>query len=339
MPRDPKPWFRSDRDAWFVTINGRRYNLGPERDAAHDRFHELMLNGGEGDGANGAVTVFALFDDFLEWTKAQRAENTYNWYFHFLDGFSTYLATDRNALRLKPIDVVRWVSKHPKWSSTYQRDCIRAIQRSYRWAHRNGLIDRNPLQFIDKPPANRREEILTVDEYRTVLTEIRSKQFKTLIEVAWETGARPQELTRVKVRHVDLQNARWVFPPAESKGKRRHRIIYLNADALRITREALTTVKKGPLFRNRAGRPWHPWAISCQFTRLKERINRRLCLYVFRHSFATRMLTAGVDAMTVATLLGHADASMLGRVYQHLAQCPQHLLDKLNSVTAPTNSE
>lgn len=20
MPRDPKPWFRKDRDAWFVTI-------------------------------------------------------------------------------------------------------------------------------------------------------------------------------------------------------------------------------------------------------------------------------------------------------------------------------
>ena len=47
MPRDPKPWFRKDRDAWFVTINGRRYNLGPDRNAAHDRFHELMLSGGE----------------------------------------------------------------------------------------------------------------------------------------------------------------------------------------------------------------------------------------------------------------------------------------------------
>jgi hypothetical protein len=47
MSRDPKPWFRSDRDAWFVTISGRRFNLGPEREAAHKRFHELMLNGGD----------------------------------------------------------------------------------------------------------------------------------------------------------------------------------------------------------------------------------------------------------------------------------------------------
>ncbi len=71
MPRDPKPWFRKDRDAWFVTINGRRYNLGPERDAAHDRFHELMLTGGEEQGGNGAVTVFELLaiDGARQWGR------------------------------------------------------------------------------------------------------------------------------------------------------------------------------------------------------------------------------------------------------------------------------
>ena len=153
---------------------------------------------------------------------------------------------------------------------------------------------------------------------------------------AWETGARPQELTRVEVRHVDLANARWVFPPNEAKVKTRHRIIYLNTEAMRLTREALERVTKGPLFRNRAGRPWKACAVNCQFTRLQERIGRRLCLYVFRHSFATRMLTAGVDHMTVATLLGHADASMLGKIYQHLAQCREHLINQLNRVPPTT---
>jgi integrase len=254
MPRDPKPWYRQDRDAWFVTINGRRYNLGPDRDAAHDRFHELMLTGGEEQGGNGVVTVFQLFDDFLEWTKSQRAANTYNWYRDFLERFSAFLGNDRVALRLKPIDVIRWTSKNPAWSSTYQRDCIRAVQRSYRWAHRIGLIDRNPLEFIEKPPARRREQIVTAEEYPTVLAEIRSKQFKTLIQAAWETGARPQELTRVEVRHVDLANCCWVFPPVEAKGKTRHRIIYLNPEALKITRNALQNFGSGPLFRNRAGK-------------------------------------------------------------------------------------
>ena len=186
---------------------------------------------------------------------------------------------------------------------------------------------------MEKPSPRRREQFLTADEYNEILPHIKSKRFKDLIVAAWETGARPQELFRVEVRHVDLANCRWVFPPNESKVKTRHRIIYLNDEAQRVTREALTRVKSGPLFRNRVGRPWHPWAIGCQFTRLKPLIGRRLCMYMFRHSFATRMLTSGVDPMTVATLLGHSDPSMLARVYQHLSQCPQHLVGQLNRVS------
>lgn len=79
--------------------------------------------------------------------------------------------------------------------------------------------------------------------------------------------------------------------------------------------------KDGSIFRNQLGKPWKQHAIGCQFTRLKTRINRRLCLYMFRHSFAPRILTAGLDLMTVATLLGHADASLVDKVYQHLNQC------------------
>ncbi|TWT57908.1 site-specific tyrosine recombinase XerC [Thalassoglobus neptunius] len=52
----------------------------------------------------------------------------------------------------------------------------------------------------------------------------------------------------------------------------------------------------------------------------------RYSLYVLRHSFATRALKNGIDSMTVALLLGHKDASVLARVYQHLNQDPIHLL-------------
>ena len=94
MPRDPKPWFRKDRDAWFVTINGRRFNFGSERDTATTRFHELMLNGGD-ERPNGSITLFSLFDEFFEWTKSQRAEATYGWYLDRIQAFVKYLKTDR----------------------------------------------------------------------------------------------------------------------------------------------------------------------------------------------------------------------------------------------------
>ena len=72
MPRKPKPWYRKDRGFWVVTIDGKRHNLGSEKDEAFRKFHELMANPGE----NRSITVFEIMEEFLEWTKHHRAEET-----------------------------------------------------------------------------------------------------------------------------------------------------------------------------------------------------------------------------------------------------------------------
>lgn len=69
--------------------------------------------------------------------------------------------------------------------------------------------------------------------------------------------------------------------------------------------------------------------------RWAEKLDVKFCLYNFRHSFATRLLQSGVDALTVAILLGHADVSMLGRVYQDLSHSPEHLLGQLHAASDP----
>jgi hypothetical protein len=43
------------------------------------------------------------------------------------------------------------------------------------------------------------------------------------------------------------------------------------------------------------------------------------------------MLEAGVDALTVSTLLGHADGTMLARVYSHLAKRDAYLREALRA--------
>ena len=54
----------------------------------------------------------------------------------------------------------------------------------------------------------------------------------------------------------------------------------------------------------------------------------RYSLYALRHSWATNALQKGVDALTVAILMGHEDPSTLAKVYQHLSLNPQHLLEQ-----------
>ena len=59
----------------------------------------------------------------------------------------------------------------------------------------------------------------------------------------------------------------------------------------------------------------------------------RYCLYALRHSFATNCLKRGLDALTVAVLMGHSDPSTLAKVYQHLSHAPGHLLGQLRAAT------
>ena len=54
----------------------------------------------------------------------------------------------------------------------------------------------------------------------------------------------------------------------------------------------------------------------------------KFCLYDLRHTWMNRLLTKGVDALTVAFLAGHSDPSTLAKVYAHLSQNPTYLLDQ-----------
>jgi integrase len=53
------------------------------------------------------------------------------------------------------------------------------------------------------------------------------------------------------------------------------------------------------------------------------------CLTEFRHSFCHRLLKSGVDALTVSVLMGHADQSMIAKVYAQLSHAPDYLRDTL----------
>jgi integrase len=66
----------------------------------------------------------------------------------------------------------------------------------------------------------------------------------------------------------------------------------------------------------------------------------RYSLYALRHSWATNALERGIDALTVAVLMGHSDPSTLARVYQHLSHNPKHLLEQAKkAVTNPAASK
>jgi integrase len=63
--------------------------------------------------------------------------------------------------------------------------------------------------------------------------------------------------------------------------------------------------------------------------RMASSLAPKYCLTVFRHSYCHRLLRAGVDALTVATLMGHSGVSMVVKTYSHLTQAQDYLKDAL----------
>lgn len=204
---------------------------------------------------------------------------------------------------------------------------MQSVQRAFNWAVKQGRIERSPVAHMEKPPCGRRENVITPEMYAIILGHVRDADFRDLLVTAWEVGCRPQEIIRVEATHHDSK--RWVFPAKESKGKKRIRVVYLTDAAEEITKRRAQQFRSGPIFRNRRARPWHPYAINCRFCRLAKKIGRKFALVDFRHSFVTRLLKAGVDPFTIAALCGHADLSMIAKVYAHVQQDPEHLVKAL----------
>lgn len=335
MARRPQPWYWKARRAWYVTIEGTRHRLAEERSEALARFHELMAHPIRRQAAGDSVV--ALIDRFLDWSLTNSSAATYAWYRRFLQAFIDTIPANLTARQLRPHHVQAWADAGAARSNSTRHARIRSVQRAMSWAVQQGLIAENPVARMKKPAPGRREAFLSPADFDRILTHVTDDAFRDVLIVAWETGARPQEITRVEARHVEADRSRWVFPQDEAKGKRRPRVIYLTAAAEEITLRRMQLHPEGPLFRNTAGRPWVKDALVCRFGRLKKELGQRFCLYHFRHSFATRKLREGLDPLTVAELLGHSDPSMLAKVYQHVAHDPQYMLTRLrqSGVTHP----
>ena len=322
MARAPKPWYRKERKAWFVTINGKRHNLGAEKKEAFKQFHQMMAS----PATIQQVSVFSLMDAFLEWTLNHRAYRTYEFYQERLKRFVDE-TTDLPCDRFKPFHVQKWLDNKP-WGKTYKSGMVTSFKRCFNWGVKQGYLESNPIIYLEKPKPEHRECPVTRDEYDAILANTsRDDPFYDLIVFSWETGSRPQESLRFQWPDVDEKNMRIVVENPKSRGPK-WRVIHLSEKALEIVRKH--GGGEGPVFKNTKGNPWTPNACSNRFDRMRNKIGRMIALYDFRHAYGTDMLKNGVDPVTVAELMGHTNVKMLMENYQHVSQDVDYIQQQIS---------
>ena len=319
MARTSKgPWYWKERKEYVVNVRGHRHYLGPNKAAAFSEWHRLQ-SAPKAKKISGHLV--GLLDKFLDFVEKNKPDS-FSWYAQRISEFAKTVP-DLQTADLKPHHLQEWINT--KNSDGHKRGCAVAVIRSLNWAEKQGHLEKNPLRGFEKPPAGQRERVITQKEYEHVLSLVKDQRFRDLLTFLWETGCRPQEVVRLEARHIEIAEHRCVFPTKETKGKKKKRVIYLTPISEEIIKRLVKEHPKGKLFRNARGNGWSRNNTACRFVRLKPKIGMQLCLYDFRHSFVTRLLKAGVDPITIGHLAGHADVSMIARVYANIQNDTEHL--------------
>ncbi|HEX4607565.1 MAG TPA: site-specific integrase, partial [Urbifossiella sp.] len=142
--KQPKPWYRASKSAWYVEHHLKQVRLGEHPDGAPppkktkgawnspptilDAFYKLMAT----DPANlpkpDKITAALLCDLFLEHSQKHHSPDCYGNYLHFIQSFCT--AHGRTpAAEVKPYHVTRWMDDHPAWTGG-RRHAVIAMKRA-----------------------------------------------------------------------------------------------------------------------------------------------------------------------------------------------------------------
>ena len=222
---------------------------------------------------------------------------------------------------ITPQEIERQFEQRTWAPATYNR--YRALLSfTYRIAVRNGKLTDNPIRKLARCRENNgRTRFLDADEEAALRAKIRelSPECEPEFNLALHTGMRRNEQYRLRWEHVDFRLG--LISVVKSKNDKR-RAIPMNE----VAREALEK-----LYQRRDGSAYvvpgtsgdrgRDWRRSFEDAVKKAGV-QDFCWHDLRHTFASRLVMAGVDLRTVAELLGHKTLAMVMR-YAHLA--PGHL--------------
>lgn len=198
---------------------------------------------------------------------------------------------------------------------------IKILRAAYNWAVREGLLRVSPLAGLRLPYA-RSQRLLppTPDELRQILA-VAPKHIQRLIWLGYCTGARPgpSELFRLTWSDVSEVAGAALMPCAAKRpGGADYRKIPLRSDLLDQLRAWRTEDEGCEWVINYHGRQIRNLGSAWRAALRKAGITRRITVYGLRHAFATETIRNGGDIRSVATIMDHADPSMLLKVYQHI---------------------
>jgi site-specific recombinase XerD len=161
--------------------------------------------------------------------------------------------------------------------------------------------------------------VLSRDEVLQFFAAFATDPDRMLVRTTYACGLRIGEVVRLRV--ADIDSRRGVVVVRQGKG-RKDRQVPLSPHLLAELRDYWRRHRPQEWLFAKRDRPGH-----CSITALQRRVARavrafgwskRVSLHTLRHSYATHLLEAGVDVVTLQRLLGHNDLETTAR-YLHVS--------------------
>jgi site-specific recombinase XerD len=226
--------------------------------------------------------------------------------------------------QLQPGDIERYVAQRLQEAApaSVNRE-LAFLKRIFNVAIADGYDDANPVQRVKlQKENNARTRFLTDEEEERLQVALRPEHW-IAVEFALHTGLRQSEQFGLRWENVDFRNG--TIKIARSKnGEMRH--VAMNATVRSLLRGLPSRFRSAYVFpsstlqspqnaRNFARRVFVP--------ALRRAGIKDFRWHDLRHTFASRLVMAGVDLRTVQELMGHKTMAMTLR-YSHLS--PEHQL-------------
>ncbi len=187
-------------------------------------------------------------------------------------------------------------------------------RRKWKWTRDNPFSDVtfSELQTID----NERDRVVTVEEEKMLLESSRSQDMKDAIVFAIHTGCRRSEILDSSWKeNIDMKGRVVRYPPQKRGNKKTIPMSDTLYEAL-LRRSRVKHIS-GEVF------PVEKEALKDAFKRVVKKAGiEDLHFHDLRHTFATRLVQAGVDLYRVQKLLGHKSIKTTERYAHH---CPKSL--------------
>lgn len=219
------------------------------------------------------------------------------------------------------------------------------INGCFRQAFKNGLIEKNPVELAELPRQTGKKKgrmAMTKDQQNLFMEYAKASYLYNFFAVMLRTGMRSGEARGLKYIDIDKKDnvlhvqrtLKYIegigYLEDTPKTKTSMRDIPLTTEILYILEQQknywdFEIVRLDRyLFCNENGDPLSRERVQGEIDRIIKRIREagydfpRITSHVFRHTFATRAIEAGMPPQVLKTILGHSSLAMTMDLYSHV---------------------